>query len=621
MSFAPAKRPTPVQVRRLNEAAMLLANGKAQEALQAARGLAIELPTLGKVQHLLALTLKATGELGAARKAFSVAEQLDANDAQLLTNHANLLVALGELGDALGKYKRAAEIDAGNVETWINYSVALLRAGDAPAARDAALRATEASAQWPASWHALGAAQRALGEIEAAAASLRVAVGLDPNNPPIRLALGVLERLLGHSDAAVEHYRIARTLGLKTPELLDAEASALLDQGAVTEAIAAARQLCEHHPGYASGPLMLAEMLWEHDPSPESAFEVLANAVAVNPDDSKLRRGVAELLLAAQRPREAITHIDLLRHRGDSAELAALAAEARWQAADLVGALEALADAPDTWRQNLLWRRTQVRVLLAARRPELAAQAAVETLGSAGYDQALLALLGTAWRMMDDPREHWLCHYDGLVHSTDLAVHEWIEELRDLLLSLHHARSAPLRQSLRAGSQTSGNLLGRPEPVIVKLRTALQDAIATMLTKLPRDEAHPFLTRNTGRTRFAGSWSAKLSSGGRHINHFHQEGWLSSAFYVQLPPSITDDPTSNAGCLQFGQPDETLRLGHLKARLMVRPKVGRLVLFPSYLWHGTLPFTDSVTRLTVAFDAQPDTQPQKQVRRPKAAHS
>jgi len=34
----------------------------------------------------------------------------------------------------------------------------------------------------------------------------------------------------------------------------------------------------------------------------------------------------------------------------------------------------------------------------------------------------------------------------------------------------------------------------------------------------------------------------------------------------------------------------------------VRPEVGRLVLFPSYFWHGTRPFTGEGWRQVVAFD-------------------
>ena len=34
---------------------------------------------------------------------------------------------------------------------------------------------------------------------------------------------------------------------------------------------------------------------------------------------------------------------------------------------------------------------------------------------------------------------------------------------------------------------------------------------------------------------------------------------------------------------------------------------GRLVLFPSYMWHGTIPFHDAQPRTTIAFDVVPKT--------------
>jgi len=40
-------------------------------------------------------------------------------------------------------------------------------------------------------------------------------------------------------------------------------------------------------------------------------------------------------------------------------------------------------------------------------------------------------------------------------------------------------------------------------------------------------------------------------------------------------------------------------------RRVVQPRVGRLVLFPSYMWHGTIPFHAPQHRTTIAFDAIP----------------
>jgi hypothetical protein len=36
---------------------------------------------------------------------------------------------------------------------------------------------------------------------------------------------------------------------------------------------------------------------------------------------------------------------------------------------------------------------------------------------------------------------------------------------------------------------------------------------------------------------------------------------------------------------------------------VVQPRAGRLVLFPSYMWHGTSPIHGPVPRTTIAFDA------------------
>ena len=94
----------------------------------------------------------------------------------------------------------------------------------------------------------------------------------------------------------------------------------------------------------------------------------------------------------------------------------------------------------------------------------------------------------------------------------------------------------------------------------------------------------------------------RLRSGGRHSNHVHPQGWISSALYVSLPPKGEGEP-DDAGWLTLGQPDDKLALDVAPFR-KVEPKRGQLVLFPSWMWHGTVPFEEG-ERLTVAFDVRP----------------
>jgi hypothetical protein len=76
-------------------------------------------------------------------------------------------------------------------------------------------------------------------------------------------------------------------------------------------------------------------------------------------------------------------------------------------------------------------------------------------------------------------------------------------------------------------------------------------------------------------------------------------GWFSSALYVALPEAGEGD----AGWLTLGAPQKELGLDVAPFR-KIEPKPGRLVLFPSTMWHGTVPFAEG-ERLTIAFDVAP----------------
>jgi hypothetical protein len=68
--------------------------------------------------------------------------------------------------------------------------------------------------------------------------------------------------------------------------------------------------------------------------------------------------------------------------------------------------------------------------------------------------------------------------------------------------------------------------------------------------------------------------------------------------YIVLPPDLGD---KEAGYLALGDPNAPSFKIDLPALRTIEPKPGRLVLFPSYMWHGTLPFGEG-ERMSVAFD-------------------
>ena len=227
-------------------------------------------------------------------------------------------------------------------------------------------------------------------------------------------------------------------------------------------------------------------------------------------------------------------------------------------------------------------------------------------LAQAPNNQFLLALVATLLREMGHDYSH-LYDYHSFVRAYDITppdgytdIAEFNAALSTKLDELHTYQHAPVNQTLRTGTQTEMDLSLIDDPVLTGFFQAIDAPIKDYMNTLGHDAGHPLRRRNTNAYRISGAWSVRLRENGHHVNHVHPMGWLSSAYYVDVPPSVNDK--NRDGWIKFGEPD--LDIGQ-DAEHYVQPISGRLVLFPSYMWHGTLPFTGSETRLTLPFDVVP----------------
>jgi len=222
--------------------------------------------------------------------------------------------------------------------------------------------------------------------------------------------------------------------------------------------------------------------------------------------------------------------------------------------------------------------------------------------------QQAITYEGMALKQLGDPCHDWLCNYGQHVQPYDLEAPAGFpdigafnaalaENLRDMLDASDH----PLDQSLRWGAQTSYNLKFRDDPVIRTYFAALEAPIAAYIEGLGVDAAHPLVGRKTNGFAFSGGWSVLLRPGGFHVNHTHPQGWISSSYYVSLPKSM-GGASGQEGWIKFGEP--RWPVPGCGVERVVEPREGRLVLFPSYMWHGTIPFS-SGERMTAPFDVVP----------------
>lgn len=248
--------------------------------------------------------------------------------------------------------------------------------------------------------------------------------------------------------------------------------------------------------------------------------------------------------------------------------------------------------------QSIPARRNLMVTLLRLGEPAEALTLINELSASAPDDQQLIAYRATALRMLGDPAYRQLHDYARLVRTYRLQPPA---ELAHELSKLHRWQQWPLEQSLRGGTQTGNNLPG-DNPVIAAFLAMLDAPIRDYIARLDSSRDHPTDRRKRSSYRLSGSWSVRLRPGGFHINHVHPMGWLSSAYYVEVPPQ-PEHAQPKAGWLKFGEPD--LPMPGCTPDHFVAPEPGMLVLFPSYIWHGTVPFEHGEQRLTADFDVVP----------------
>ena len=98
---------------------------------------------------------------------------------------------------------------------------------------------------------------------------------------------------------------------------------------------------------------------------------------------------------------------------------------------------------------------------------------------------------------------------------------------------------------------------------------------------------------------FLYGWGVFLKDQGIQKSHNHNSGWLSGVLYLDIPNNIKN----NEGSIDFSlhgydYPIIKKNIPHKT----IRPSNNTLLLFPSSIFHKTIPFSSDNERISLAFD-------------------
>ncbi|MBY6063608.1 hypothetical protein CWI80_03570 [Pseudidiomarina sediminum] len=558
--------------QRFQQAVAYYQRGQFAPALHLLTELSKVLPRQPAVWHVLALTQRKLGQLEESEASFKKCLKLAPNQAEVLSNYGNLLRQLKRNEEARRSFEQALSWQPNFVEARFNLGLLY--------------------------WHAH--------DLQAAEEAFREIVFQQPKHIRARIAAADAARLLGDAERGLE-------LLLRQPEAHDvaylrSRALCYFACKQVQEAIVDLKSAIKLHPQDLGLYETLSDIRWLS--GDQDWLREYRQQLSQMPNAKALRIAYVNRLLKAEAYTEAKDELALLlNEQNPELPTLLLAGYLARETGEIDAAREFLerAHVLNPAHQEVI--NELFTTALAAQRPEQARRYAERLLELNPEHQGWWAMYATALKACGDNKTYRrLYDFDRFVRAYELSTSQsgelssFNQQLLAVLEQQHVQKQHPLNQSLRSGTQTDGQLFMQNDASVQQLKQMISGAVREYIANLPDDVEHPFLSRKQAKFRYSGAWSVRLNRSGFHRNHYHSEGWISGCFYVSIPKAVNRE---GHGWIKFGQAE----LGHSyrdEPDYIVKPQAGMVVLFPSMMWHGTVPFADDAYRVTVAFDLVPE---------------
>lgn len=583
-------------------------NGDLNTASGLCSAMLVQAPTQPDAQHLMALVCKQQGRLVEAEEHFRASLKANPRQPAVHSNLANLLQQSRRFPEADAAYDRAVTLMPKLADAWYNRGKMALEQGRHEKAIFYLQKARSFGANINTDLTLIKAFQDA-GQVQQAqtlSANVRKHYAGD-----VRGVIAHANIMRLSDEAAALQFLETQLVHSNDPATINYELGLLHYANDNFEAaISQFEMVLARKPEMIEAHRSLNNLLWQQEDA--RYLSSYRQAIEKRPTQGNLYHNLAAAYISAGEDEAAIAVLrEALKRAGrDPYLVQGLAVQelkqGNWDVAEAL-MKESMQSEPD----NVRFLVNMADLFIKKESYAEAARYLTHALSVQPHNQELWAYQGLLWRLTDDPRHDWLNDYDNLLKAYELPVPKGFEslpvfmsELAAYLSALHTSKRQPLDQSVRNGTQSLGMLFNRTNPLVAGIRQSVEMVLQDYLSGMQPDANHPFYSRLGKSTRFTGSWSVKLRSGGYHVNHVHPYGWLSCCNYIALPPLGDESTGSRAGWIRFGE--TSLQLGEReKTASAIKPEVGKCVFFPSYFWHGTYEFDSEQPRMTVPCDIDP----------------
>lgn len=562
-SYQATKQPSQQDIQALLN---LLNTGQLQSAEIAAKQLLRNYPQALILHSVLGSSCAAQRKFDEAVISFQRVVDLNPNSAETHSNLGLVLLEQGRPQEAIASFRKALSLQPQSAELHFNLGIAQANAGKADDAIASYKKALALKPGLAVAHYNLATVLQAQGQFDAAIASYRKALDIEPGFFEAYGNMGTILQQQGRLAEAVASYRQALAIHADARGHFNL-ATALRDQGLLDEAIASYRNALALQPGYAEAHNNLGEALRDQGRMDEAVAQY-QRALAINPQHAEASYNMAQFLYDAGQLDEAIAYFEKSRL--------------------------------DDWQERTLY------CLYKTEKYE-AFKSQLNNMLDTTHTSPFLATLSTHYAAnFREPDRYNFCRnpMDFVYHNSIQALAEPNSELlRELLHDIDSAEIAERKQGrLHHGTQSAGNLFKRAENSFRTLAALIQQEIEAYRQRFAGADCE-LMKSFPDEIEFSSSWYVKMRQGGHLTSHIHETGWLSGSVYLALPQ---DKVNSTDGSIEFSTHGDNYPQQHTAFPVKtISPAVGDIVLFPSSLFHRTIPFSSNEARICIAFDLKP----------------
>lgn len=171
--------------------------------------------------------------------------------------------------------------------------------------------------------------------------------------------------------------------------------------------------------------------------------------------------------------------------------------------------------------------------------------------------------------------------------------------INTLLSEMNQKNTAwePKNNATISGFHTPGNLFSKPNGTLKILENIILKELELFYTKFKY--LNNGLIQNWPKQNNIIAWYVRMLKNGHQRSHIHPSGCVSGVFYLKT----VESPTEHEGAIEFGLHGYDYPiLNKDYPRQIYQPCNGDIVLFPSSLFHQTIPVVKDVERCVIAFD-------------------